>query len=129
MKGLKAVSSSAGGGYNPQYITTGLNIYQNRCTINDGGYYISGDIVYVDITVTSNTSWTGWELFIYGWPQAAPTPSSSITPLTPIFNKEQLYQNTIASGFLTCLRAGGDDVSISVGESLHFIGSYQMKTN
>ena len=42
---------------NKQYIQTGLNIYNNRITITDGGYYTdSTGITYVNMTFKVNTT-------------------------------------------------------------------------
>lgn len=119
---LPLVNRSSGGGYNPQYITTGLSIYESRCMINDGGYYIDpNNIVHVDITVTLRIN-VGANLgVVIGFPQCSATASGWITgAFNDLIMGYDLSENRTYLGM-----AAGH----TAGETLHFIGSYQMKTN
>lgn len=105
----------------PEYVTTGLSVYQNRCVINDGGYYIDdNDMVHVDITVTASASQSANAALVIGFPQSTATASGAFTP---VFNNGAMaYDPSEGRTFLWA------DSAISAGGSIHFIGSYQLKT-
>ncbi len=103
----------------PKYITTGLITYQNRCVINDGGYYIDNGFVYIDITVTSTTSVAANYGLVTGFPQSPATTSGDITAS---FNAAAMNFN--ASDVQTVLVT---KLAITSGVTIHFIGSYQLK--
>lgn len=105
----------------PEYITTGVSVYQNRCVINSGGYYIDdNDIVHVDITVTASASQSANAALVVGFPQSTATASGAFTP---VFNNGAMaYDPSENRTFLWA------DSAISAGGSIHFIGSYQLKT-
>lgn len=67
---MKILSMPATG---PQYITTGLTIYNGRCTIDAGGYYLNNGRCYVDITITLTQNRGANEQIINGFPRAAST--------------------------------------------------------
>lgn len=102
-----------------QYITTGLAIDSNRCTINDGGYYIDtvNNIVYVDITITTLTSVNSGNGIISGFPMG-----NAQGDLTPIFNKLNIRRTTTDETYLV------SSTNLVANETLHFIGSYTMAT-
>ena len=88
--------------------------------LNDGGYYIDpNNIVHVDITVTILVN-VGYDYkLIIGFPQCSTTTEGWITGA---FNGLRMgYQ---INNDITYL---GSAASHSIGETLHFIGSYQMK--
>lgn len=105
----------------PEYITTGLAIALNRCVINEGGYYIDdNNIVHVDITVTLLTAVSQAYGLVSGFPQSTAATSGNVTPE---FNNGAIYYNQNEG--LTILNATG---SVAAGGSIHFIGTYQLKT-
>lgn len=105
------------------YITTGLTIPLNNCTINAGGYYVDdNNICHVDITITVSTNLAAGNFLIKGFPQAAtPVPGSGTTPVTAEFNDAYIGQH---SANLTSMLVGSS--AISSGSSVHFIGSYSI---
>lgn len=100
----------------PQYVTTGLNIVSGRVTINQGGYYISGSTVYVDITITAQEALSAEMGVIEGFPQAA-----SIGDATPIYNKCQIQRTASTTRLRT-----GTGYGLNNGETVRFINSYTM---
>lgn len=105
----------------PTYITTGLSVNANRCVINDGGYYIDdSDIVHVDITITTNTALSPGYDVINGFPQSTAISTSDVTAT---FNGLAIHYDQ--PSVITSLRS---NVNISSGTTVHFIGSYQLKT-
>lgn len=106
-----------------EYIATGLVIYDNRCSITNGGYSIDGDTVYVDITITSLVG-SGYSnaLFIYNFPRSIlPTPST-VTNITPIIDHFCISQH-IDESRGTFLRS--DTSTLVAGSMYHFVGSYK----
>ena len=100
----------------PTYITTGLTTEPN-ITLIDGGYYIDdNNIVHVDITIYTGVSKAANAWIVRGFPAAAGSGSGTITPA---FNALAMYRENPYTG-LVCT------TSMSVGETRHFIGSYQM---
>ena len=105
----------------PEYITTGLVIDQGRVIINDGGYYIdSNNIVHVDITVTAAVQVGGFWGVVAGFPQSTATTTGTIT--AEFNGMAMAYDSTNNSTFLENM------TQIAAGTTIHFIGSYQLKT-
>lgn len=99
----------------PQYIRTGLSIFNNRCTIDDGGYYIDDmGVVHVNITITVLEARLTNERIILGFP----TPTSTASPITPDMNNLHIAY----SSDTTNLESAG---AIAANTQLTFIGSYQ----
>ena len=104
----------------PTYITTGLQIISNRCTITSGGYYISNGYCYVDITFIMNVGTGGGTTdLISDFPASAATGDVDVTTT---FNNAKIAH--VSSGDVTKLYALPQTV---VGATVHFIGSYQIR--
>ena len=102
----------------PQYITTGLSVYSNRCVINDGGYYIDNtNYVHVDITVTLLTNVANDQAVVLGFPAASGSGAGNITP---VFNNGVMYRDSVGNVNFNVKS------SATTGTTIHFIGSYQM---
>lgn len=97
----------------PQYVTTGLNIVSSRCLISDGGYYIEGSTVHVDITIYFPNAIANDLTLIEGFPQASTTGN-----LTPTFNDLKMNQATLCRLM--------NSTGITAGQTRRFIGSYTM---
>lgn len=101
-----------------QYITTGL-VTDANAIINDGGYCIENGFVYVDITVTARANYTiVGSALVAGFPTST---ASGAGAITPVFNQLRIG---VSSSLQVRLEAGA---TISNGQTLHFIGSYQMQ--
>ena len=105
----------------PTYITTGLSIVSNRCSIIAGGYYIDNGYVYVDITIMALTSLGGGSAFITGFPDATSFNATSPNNINTIFNGVAITK----SSAVTPVNLGAC-TSITSGQTVHYIGSYQM---
>lgn len=104
----------------PQYITTGLSIYQNRCTIVSGGYYTDNGTCYVDITILANTSISSGMTLIEDFPAANATNDTTPYNINTVFNNVAIGHRT---NNLTNLYGCA---SIASGSTVHYIGSYLM---
>ena len=103
----------------PAYTTSGLEIISGRCTINSGGYYVSGGTCYVDMTVTIASSISANVALVKGFPQAStPVPGTGTTPVTSAFNNAYIAQS---SSNLTCMLTSA---AVTSGQSIHYIGSF-----
>ena len=106
----------------PEYVTTGLSVFNNRAIINSGGYYVENGICHVDITITAeytDASSSADYRCIDGFPEANITGDADVTA---VFNQCVIVH---ASNGDTRLNVRG---AITAGTTLHFIGSYQIKT-
>lgn len=105
----------------PQYITTGLSVDSNRAVINAGGYYIDNGYCYVDITYTLNVTVSGGSASIVsGFPAANMSPGTAGN-VTAVFNNAQMYHYATDITSIVQLPVA------SAGQSIHFIGSYQIR--
>lgn len=104
----------------PEYVTTGLTIHQSSVVINDGGYYIdSNNIVHIDITVTLLIARAATSAMLLGFPEPNAATSGAVTP---VFNNAYIGY---AVGGDTSMNVSN---AANVGDTIHFIGSYQLKT-
>lgn len=107
----------------PTYTTAGLTSL--RGSIDSGGYYIDdNNIVHVDIVTTMITTASAGTEIIKGFPEADAFNATSPYNVNAVYN-ELCISKPSASGS-TDLRTAY--VQNLVGKTMHYIGSYLMKT-
>lgn len=106
-----------------QYITTGLTTA--RANIIDGGYYVDTDsnIVYVDITLITTATASAGDGVITGFPEANAVNDTSPFNINTKFNELAICHSTGGSTYL-----GAQSAFNTTGVTIHYIGSYLMKT-
>ena len=101
------------------YDPTGLSVISNRCTINSGGFYVSGSTVYVDITITLNATVNNGQAILRGFPSAAAVGTAPLYDITPVSNHIYLYYDTLGGPVDIC-----PDATITSGTTIRYIATY-----
>ena len=103
----------------PQYITTGLSVFSNKCVIQSGGYYTDNGFCFIDMYVLMQDNYTGsgWVRCVDGFPASTLTVPGDVTS---VYNGGKIVYD---SGRHSLYEMG----PYSAGEVRRIVGSYQLQ--